>query len=98
MSKQQHTPAPWKIVPIGKELYIESDTPALVCDMQFDACISDAEERGVKANARLIAAAPELLEACRDILPELNRGGIERPKSWAGRLCDLIAKATGGDV
>jgi hypothetical protein len=50
---------------------------------------SDAE---ILANARLIAAAPDLLEALKDVLPELESIG---PLEKFERARAAIARATG---
>lgn len=46
-------------------------------------------------HARLIAAAPDLLEACEVILAGLKRGSV--PVGAMPRLEAAIAKATGGE-
>jgi hypothetical protein len=100
--KTQHSSAPWK------------------WDDQYDSILSEAgivckiatgeDKREEDANARLIAAAPDLLKACESMLdwmeftiPRLGKtpsGSIER-MNWGGpisRARDAIAKATGGTV
>jgi len=71
MSEQKHTPGPWYCIP-GEVDYVREE--------YTDACIArvfedngHADERGredlpQEANARLIAAAPELLEALKSLL------------------------------
>lgn len=57
-----------------------------------------AEEAEDRANARLIAAAPELLEACKRVLRAINWGYTEDRMSddeQAALLSAAIAKATG---
>jgi hypothetical protein len=64
MSEKQvtHTPGPW--VAMGKAVYTESDNPTreILWGGHNTRSASDEEK---KANARLIAAAPELLEQCK---------------------------------
>lgn len=64
----QHTPGPWRYDPVDGHIYATSEAsplpaPARVCDPHADDI--DIDER--EANARLIAAAPDLLAALRDI-------------------------------
>jgi len=56
------TPGPW--VAIGKAVYTESDNPTreILWGGHNTRSASDEEK---KANARLIAAAPELFEQCK---------------------------------
>ena len=89
MSK--HTPGPWEV---------SEDDP---CEIQregngdFVAMVLPAPELGWdmnaerEANARLIAAAPDLLAALR-----AARGYVSQPKVLAAIL-SAIAKATGGE-
>jgi hypothetical protein len=98
----QHTPDDWEVRKIGNSLFIETNAPKFICDMQLEACLDEAEKDEIHANARLIAAAPELLEGCRAALrlPSL----MTRITSKKGQM-DLmecqdiirgaIAKATG---
>lgn len=90
MSKQ-YTPGPWHIgMRPGPIVYGELGEQVADCRMGLD--VSDEQ----RANARLIAAAPELLNACRYLLTKID--------SLAPRLAGLmeyeyakqaIAKATG---
>lgn len=98
-----HTPGPWKIITlegVDGHLFLCHDDgteniPPLVAKV-YDHQHADAE-----ANARLIAAAPELLEALRELLDQLEGIGIPE---WAGaeglylgQAAAAIAKAEGGD-
>ena len=69
MSESKHTPEPWEID--GPNLYIvngkKSDAgyqSGCYLAKVFEDCIGG--KKTGKANARLIAAAPDLLEACKD--------------------------------
>jgi hypothetical protein len=68
MNETKHTPGPWECVeyPNGQiEVIADGDVGGVVHRGQIFTEPDDiAEER---ANARLIAAAPKLLEACKDI-------------------------------
>lgn len=57
MEKGKHTPGPWHVYK-GSGLYVDSGTAGSVCKIA-DKRISEQQQ----ANGRLIAAAPELLEA-----------------------------------
>ena len=60
-----HTPGPWYIDPDGM-ICDQADT--VLCDPHYDS--RDIEER--EANACLIAAAPELAEALRNLLASME--------------------------
>ena len=67
-----------------------------VCEAGFHAC-ERAQLEEARANARLIAAAPELLEALTDCVEHMHwtqpQGEAALKKAKAA-----IAKATGGDA
>ena len=96
MSKA-HTPGPWRAVPQpGQTVGVHTYTH---CVMYGDDSIADTL---AEADARLIAAAPDLLAACREALERLLR--IHGPTTVAERddirrvrdLCRAaIAKAGG---
>jgi hypothetical protein len=94
MTTTQHTNGPW-IVTFGKhDASIHTDVTI--------ARISD-EAHAWKANARLIAAAPRLLEVLKDILPEFislyeqfdPTGEIAVWEQWTEEAMEVIAKAEG---
>ncbi|HZV36620.1 MAG TPA: hypothetical protein VFB72_18730 [Verrucomicrobiae bacterium] len=102
-AETKHTPGPW----IADGGYIQSTTAkmfgggaVIVADPYVsEAFISDEE---VDANARLIAAAPELLEAlidARDWLQHIMSEDAEPPLEDTGdvrdKCTDAIAKAKG---
>ena len=64
--KTQHTPGPWR----ASSQCIVEPTNATVAITMANACDS-VEQRD--ANARLIAAAPDLLEALKDLLDRAER-------------------------
>lgn len=100
----KHTPGPWKIRQRGGGL-----TPQIWTG-ERGICRLDDAGRGLSlqtdANARLIAAAPELLEACQDALEALvwmlsanpefaeNAERLGMPDPLEDKLERAIAKAT----
>jgi len=107
----QHTPGPWIAdIPEGDDAWNihilrEAAPEERICFMSHDATHENAVG---KANARLIAAAPDLLAALQEIaaadeasMVELEAMGLGDVRSPANtRLVELartaIAKATGG--
>ena len=86
MSK--HTPGPWVIQETNfaqqKNVYAQADKPPI-------ATVYGSTGEN-EANARLIAAAPEMLEALRNLLDETMHATHDCPVLFARRV---IAKATG---
>jgi hypothetical protein len=100
-----HTPGPWKLVRLGRNLYVESDGPQavdgrgpFVCDMQIDECAKPFRD-SVEADANLIAAAPELLEALTGII-EIGKRDMTNQKydGYFKSAQAAIAKAKGQNV
>jgi hypothetical protein len=91
----KHTPGPWVIQTDNRGFYW---IDKLTNDGGFSICnLGNVEE--AKANAALIAAAPELLEACRDTLTRLEWWEEDRENrcidnAFAVLKC-AIAKAEG---
>jgi hypothetical protein len=82
-----HTPGPWDIYERNPPLRGGYDHSVFRADLGLDLLVCDVYGAG---NARLIAAAPDLLAACKDAL---DRYG---PNTPAGRrIRAAIAKATG---
>ena len=87
----KHTPGPWILHPTAHHPAVRSigtpDTgPRRICT------VGTMNGNPVdKANARLIAAAPELLAALIDVLPELESVG---PMKKFEKARAVIAKAT----
>lgn len=66
MSEQSHTPGPWEIERYSDGLIqIVGNVRAVSDHEEHVTTVVEAVTRGDEANARLIAAAPELLEALR---------------------------------
>lgn len=96
MSK--HTPGPWRHEytnhvdgPDGDERFWEG---WLIHGPQGEPIAETFGLKGKEANARLIAKAPELYEALRDLLPPPD----EKPVyAWHDRARTLLARIDGGD-
>ena len=102
----QHTPGPWEMKRLGSRLFVEGwpdngkakerAEMALCCEIQGmqDDCLRPVEFH----NARLIAAAPELLEACKAAIAALDEHCLTYDEQDAinGQLRAAIAKAQGG--
>lgn len=91
-----HTKGPWRVVPYGDgdSLVICSDEGGewRICFMATHGGTASVW-RAIQANARLIAAAPELLSLVEDIEESLTADGTYRLLREACRAA--IAKATG---
>ena len=95
----RHTPGPWYC--IGGAVYRENDATAPIAYMCRDERASEAGIYPVErdCNARLIAAAPELLAACREALIELKDAMPHDEWELAYRvkvIARAIIKAEGG--
>ena len=92
-----YTPGPWRTSSravansdIGAEIAVRSKNGLVAI-----ACTINEGAVNAEANARLIAAAPELLEALRDLLPILdNDGPLPRVYADVGKRAEaVIARA-----
>lgn len=61
-----HTPGPWEFNEDFKEIQAHSGM-ITICDVDTEPVTSSAARAEVEANARLIAAAPELLAASLEV-------------------------------
>ena len=102
----KHTPGPWVAHHNGHYWTVKTKAKPLngqtVCDLIESEYLysHDPRSEGAQSNARLIAAAPELLEALQQLREVLHDswdccevpGGLE---AWRATTA-AIAKATGG--
>jgi hypothetical protein len=98
---QPHTPGPWSIVEYGDgdSLVIHAGDDWRVCFMATPGESPGAMQR-IEANARLIASAPELLEALKELLQTVDaqyRAGLRWDPETVERARAAIAHATGAD-
>jgi hypothetical protein len=86
-----HTPGPWIIVvpPSGcDEIRSDNETFDLICEFPFGITKGNMDE----ANARLIAAAPDLLAAAQLALMDHEQEGIELNHDTVTALRAALAK------
>ena len=98
-----HTPGPWTFSRWDQygdtRFYVAQADGAPYTPQYSDAATLIAETVSIErvaiqeANARLIAAAPELLEALKAVLDHFDKASFERAFSLAAKA---IAKAEGG--
>ena len=90
----QHTPGSWTIEEYGDEecpaLVIHRDSERRVCFMATPG--SHGDPAMIEADARLIAAAPDLLQALKAAIHYLKR---DTPAMTRGAINAAVAKATG---
>ena len=67
MSEAKHSPGPWRLIH-GRDIYAADDE--YIADVRYGVRTTRTVEQNA-ANARLIAAAPELLAACKLALGSL---------------------------
>lgn len=95
VSAGKHTPGPWSAKPSADTGYgdpewapfqIESD------EWIVAVAIGDVDDLNAEANARLIAAAPDLLEALSELI-EANSFYFKPGNPWGDKARAAIAKA-----
>ena len=98
----KHTPGPWYYEDDSYAPYIVDSTRVIrLADVHDTPFLSNGNcgRRASKANARLIAAAPELLESLREMLPivhdAMNADDDDVIGKIAYRASAAIAKAEG---
>ena len=83
---QKHTPGPWHVAGQGDD---KGNLPIKACAIT----IAGVNGQGTLADARLIAAAPDLLAACEAALNMVDGDG--HPPAW-DKLRAAIRRAKGG--
>lgn len=92
MTPTQHTPGPWETCTTNSEQVYAANGLRVAdchCDGQEDDMSSEQEE----ANARLIKAAPDMLEALAFIADDIEEG-VRASGAWHRIARAAIAKAT----
>lgn len=105
MSEAKYTPGPWRVV-IDDDGNPLSGRPSVQASEELDCAIvhwdgfvqtcwrSARGDKEIHANARLIAAAPDLLAACIDFVRKVDAGEARRTRSYQ-QMKAAIAKAEG---
>lgn len=89
----QHTPGRWEIGP--HQRIISGGWSIRIADGSAIAYVLGEKNPELQANARLIAAAPELLEALKQIVDAADGGGWNQLDASFLKARAAIAKATG---
>jgi hypothetical protein len=88
----KHTPGPWRFNPVGEVR--GADWNVVVCDTY-----GNGDDDVADADARLIAAAPELLAACERALmlmsPAACGGRVANVDSLIAEIGEAVDKAKG---
>lgn len=90
----QHTPGAWYLCTIGDVLNIRSRQESITTHIVY----MDSNTPEELANASLIAAAPDMLDALKELLRESDKGRYQdtKPIAWAQYAAQqAIAKAEG---
>lgn len=98
MGERKHTPGPWGYIFTDEGIVVDANSGKT--DVAIVA--GRADDSVEIANARLLAAAPELLDALNEIVRQIDQGG-SGAKVFARDSCiatarSIIAKATGEAV
>ena len=97
MTEAKHTPGPWFVTGI-RTLYVEARIGGGLVQ-EIAACGPTHQDGGYgdqqRANARLISAAPEMLEALNLCRQHMYEHASNTPDDAFEKLCAAIAKATG---
>lgn len=101
----KHTPGPWSMIYENEHYFI--DAPHMPLGKRDIARVSLGNRDAAELNARLIAAAPELLEALQELVAEFDKQSEDAAKepgcyglNETGGIAyarTIIAKATGGE-
>ncbi len=96
-----HAPAPWKLSKSERVIYAGSITITQHCGPSAASCSVDKMiGEMIQSNGNLIASAPDMLEALRNIVKHQDSIGGELAKMSSTRriAAEAIKKATGEEV
>jgi len=96
MKNMKHTPGPWTTHLDNSDLAMNGiGTVSVNGPKGIVCCCEESSIEGTESNARLIAAAPEMLEALELVLND-NRLMNAMTREQARAILDSVAKARGG--
>ena len=91
MTQGKHTPGPWQYTPTNTEHV----SHIIRASDGFGVATATPQGRATARNARLIAAAPDMLEALKSLVSANNStDGMAMRKAWDNARA-VIARATG---
>lgn len=93
----KHTPAPWnKDLEAIKDVMGRFRIQVYRKGLECIAVISGKNKKELEANAKLIAAAPELLEALQDLLKQIKYMGHDSTVGYlhTNKAYEILKKAT----
>ena len=93
-TKTQHTPGPW-LFDFETDRISSRNPPTLICEVFYSSEDSIDGDPESHANARLIAAAPELLAMLKRLVKAIDRMPANPLDGLAEDASALIAKAEG---
>ena len=96
----KHTPGPWRLGEVRHADITEHGYDGIIRNVEGDPVasvgFSGYSKKTAYANARLIAAAPDLLAALKDYVGETDRVGLSLRGVHAKRMAlDVIRKSEG---
>lgn len=90
----KHTPGPWAVNPVAAQIDA-MPSPIPVCQLLWPT--RQRSESETEANARLIASAPEILQALTAVVEAIEKGDLYDLMCCNGRDCGCRA-ATNSDL
>ncbi len=96
MTQTLHTEGPWRVFDALTDIEIVTDRPTAY---ETESLVQFKGQRNAKANARLMAAAPDLLDALRDLVARDEAeaaacGFTDDEMTWLEDARHVIVKAT----
>ena len=98
LENAQHTPGPWEVHPTTLHPAVRSVGTANAAPRRICTVGSMNGNPVDERNARLMAAAPELLEAAIELKDACNRPAAARTRAEAWRKLDAAIKKATGDA